>query len=147
MKKILIVDDRTENRIMLANYFKLFSVSDENKLIILQADNSAAAIDLAYSEKPDLILMDIKLESDEAGLDAARKIKQNEETKDITIWAVTAYVSLGNDAGVIHEQQLCQEAGCSEYILKPFNPAELMQKISAALNIPIPEEIVKRMNS
>jgi DNA-binding response OmpR family regulator len=38
-------------------------------------------------------------------------------------------------------------AGCSDYILKPFNPAELMKKISAALDLPIPAEILKRMEN
>lgn len=145
MKKILIVDDRTENRIMLANYFKLFGA--DAGITVLQADNSVTAVELAFSDKPDLILMDIKLETDDAGMNAARKIKANEETKDIPIWAVTAYASLGTDEGIAHEKQICQEAGCSEYILKPFNPAELMKKISAALDLPIPAEILKRMEN
>ena len=144
MKKILIVDDRTENRIMLANYFKLFSSNE--RMIILQADNSSAAVDLALSEKPDLILMDIKLETDEAGLEAARRIKADEAMKNIPIWAVTAYASLGEN-GIAEEHKLCQAAGCSDYILKPFNPAELMKKISAALDLPIPDEILKRMEN
>ena len=144
MKKILIVDDRTENRIMLANYFRLFGANAQ--IEVLQACDSKTAVDMAFSQKPDLILMDIKLETDEAGLEASRRIKANEAMKDTQIWAVTAYASL-DENGVAHEHKQCQEAGCSDYILKPFNPAELMKKISAALDLPIPEEILKRMDN
>ncbi len=144
MKKILIVDDRTENRIMLANYFKLFGA--DAGITVLQADNSVTAVELAFSEKPDLILMDIKLETDEAGLEASRRIKENEAMKETPIWAVTAYASL-DENGIAEEHKLCLAAGCSDYILKPFNPAELMKKISAALDLPIPAEILKRMEN
>ena len=139
MKKILIVDDRKENRTMLANYFKLFGSSEQ--MIILQADNSSVAVELALGEKPDLILMDIKLETDEAGLDAARRIKANDETKEIPIWAVTAYPQLDSNDSADGFNAI----GFSYLINKPFDPMALIKNISATLNVPIPDEIKQRM--
>ena len=139
MKKILIVDDRKENRTMLANYFKLFGSSEQ--MIILQADNSSVAVELALGEKPDLILMDIKLETGEAGLDAARRIKANDETKEIPIWAVTAYPQLDSNDSADGFNAI----GFSYLINKPFDPMALIKNISATLNVPIPDEIKQRM--
>ena len=67
----------------------------------------------------DLILMDIKM-PELSGYDATKKIR--EFNKDIIIIAQTAYSLTGDKEKAI-------EAGCNEYITKPIDKKELMEKI------------------
>jgi CheY-like chemotaxis protein len=70
---------------------------------------------------PELIIMDIMMPGMD-GLEAAREIRANEQTKDIPILAATA---LFRDADL----KSCLEAGCNGYIVKPFTFQELQGKV------------------
>ncbi len=136
MIKILIADDKELNRKMLGNYFRLL-VPDDN-LEISYACNADEAYNLAVEKKPNLVLMDIKMEGENDGIIACRRIKENPLTKDITVWAVTAYPKL--DGELAPDQN-----GFSHFINKPFDPVELIKSISSTLNVPIPDAISQRM--
>ena len=93
---------------------------------VVTASNGVKGVEKAIVEKPDLILMDIMMPGMD-GLEATRLIRSNRETEKIPILAVTA---------LCRESELnaCIEAGCNDYILKPFNFQKLKEKIQAILS-------------
>jgi two-component system cell cycle response regulator DivK len=73
----------------------------------------AAALDLARQHHPDLILLDIQL-PDISGLEAARRLKADPQTRVIPIIAVTALAMPGDRERIL-------DSGCDDYISKPCN--------------------------
>lgn len=108
---ILIVDDSPTN-------MKLISFLLSNKGYQVQAASSAyEALELIPKIKPRLILMDLQMPGMD-GLTLTRKLKSHEETRGITILAVTAYAMKG-------DEQKALEAGCDGYLTKPIDTRAL----------------------
>ncbi|HNR87093.1 MAG TPA: response regulator [Spirochaetota bacterium] len=142
MPKVLIVDDKEENRYVLKNFFKLFGVN--SGIEIVEAVSGEDAVAKARADKPDLIIMDIKMETDYAGLDATRTIRSDEVVNNTPIWALTSQAMEAHD-GDEGDRDKCLNAGCNDYITKPFDQIELIRKISGLLNIEIPKKTKVRM--
>ena len=89
----------------------------------IAAELAQECVEKVVKEKPDLILMDIMMPGMD-GREAVRLLRANPETRDIPILAATA---------LFREVDLnsCVEAGCDDYIVKPFNFQELREKIQA----------------
>lgn len=115
MTKILLVEDNEMNRDMLTR--RLTKKGFE----IVCAMDGQEAIDMAKSEEPDVILMDMGLPVKD-GLEATREIKADEQTKSIPVIALTAH-AMGE-----HRKQ-AMEAGCDEYETKPVRLPLLLEKI------------------
>jgi len=81
---------------------------------VVSANTGMEGVTKAVEEKPQLILMDIMMPGMD-GREATRRIRSNQETKDIPILVITALTK---------ESQLreCIKAGCNNYIVKPFTP-------------------------
>lgn len=124
MKRILIVDDQLEVRELVAVTLR------GDKYQILQAENGQEAIDAVIAEKPDLILMDIMMPGDIDGLEAARRIKNNPETKDCKIIMLTAK---GQEA----DKEKGYRTGADDYFVKPFSPLDLIRKIEKIFGVDI----------
>jgi two-component system cell cycle response regulator DivK len=75
----------------------------------------------AETHLPDLILMDIQLPGID-GYEATRRIKSNPNLSEIPIIVVTSYALSGNDVKAF-------DAGCDDYVAKPFSPRELLAKV------------------
>ncbi|MCZ6627243.1 MAG: response regulator [SAR324 cluster bacterium] len=118
-KCILVVEDQEDNRRILRDL--LTSQGYE----IIEAVTGMEGIKLARERRPDLILMDIQL-PDLEGYEVARQIKSIDELKDIPIIAVTSYALSGDDVKAY-------EAGCSDYVSKPFSPRALLVKVQQHL--------------
>ncbi len=118
-KKLLIVDDDLD---MLNLYQAVLSEVFETIL----ATNGREAVDMAGTQLPDLVLMDIMLPEMD-GLEATRLIRENPKTRSIPILAVTAL------DGHIYEEE-CLESGCNDHIAKPFTTKELVSRIEKLLN-------------
>jgi len=116
-KKVLIVEDDRVNLMMV----KLFLES--TGITIFNAVNGDEAIDLSTREKPDIILMDIRMPGMD-GLDATRIIRVTD--KAVPIIAVTAF-AMPND------EEIALEAGCSVFVTKPYNKNFLMQRMDQLL--------------
>lgn len=142
MAKILIADDREENRYVLVNFLRLFGPNAE--IEIFEANNSKESYEIIKENRPDLVLLDIRMETDDAGLELTRRVRQEDDIKDIPIWAITAQAMEAHD-NEISDHEKCIKAGCNDYIKKPFDPVILLKKISELLHIEIPENIKKRM--
>lgn len=142
MPKILIVDDNDDNRYILKNVFKLFGMNAG--LDILEAVSGAEAVKTVVEQRPDLVLMDVKMESDYAGLDATRAIRSNQAVSKTVIWALTSQAMEAYDSEV-SDRDKCLKAGCDDYITKPFDQAQLLGRIAELFKLDIPERIKSRL--
>jgi len=117
-KKILIADDEQSIRLLVR---RLLS----QNYIVLEASDGEEAIDIARSQKPDLILMDIMMPKVD-GYTACHQIKKDQATKAIPVVMLT---------GVGHElnKKLSFEVGAKGYITKPFSLQDLLDVIRPLL--------------
>ena len=113
MKRILIAEDNDSNYILM-NYIL------KRHYEFFRARNGQEAVDLAVSEKPDLILMDLKMPVMD-GLEATRQIKA--EMPDLPIVALTANA-------FDSDRQAALEAGCDDFLSKPVNAEKCIQTIA-----------------
>jgi two-component system, cell cycle response regulator DivK len=119
MAKILLVEDNEMNRDMLSR--RLI----KKGYVVVMAMDGEQAIEMARSETPDLILMDISLPGLD-GWEATRRLKAVPETKTIPIIALTAHAMAG-------DKEKCLEAGCNDYDTKPVEFPRLLGKIQEFL--------------
>ena len=119
MKKILIVEDHPEIRRVLRAQLEWLGFA------VIVAKNGKEGIDVAIAEKPDLILMNTMMPEMD-GPQATRTLRTNAGTKDIPILAVTGMFRPDDLQSLI-------EAGCNDYIVKPFSVEELQKKVSALI--------------
>jgi len=120
MKKILIVDDRSEVRELV----KVTLRSDDYQVI--EVESGEKAVEIARSEKPDLIIMDIMMPGGMDGLETTHIIKNDPETKDCQIVMLTA-------KGQQIDMENGFEVGADDYFVKPFSPLELIRKVEEIL--------------
>ena len=119
MTKILYVEDNEDNVYMLARRLK------RKGFEVLVAPDGKQGVDMAHSELPALILMDLNLPVMD-GWEATRQIKASPETQNIPVIALSAHAMAGD-----REKGLA--AGCDDYDTKPVEFARLLGKIEALL--------------
>ncbi|MFZ5450900.1 MAG: response regulator [Thermodesulfobacteriota bacterium] len=119
MSKILLVEDNEMNRDMLSR--RLLKKGYD----LVMAVDGEQALEMARSEIPDLILMDISLPGLD-GWEATRRLKGMPETQAIPIIALTAHAMAG-------DREKCLEAGCDDYDTKPVEFPRLLGKIQGFL--------------
>jgi DNA-binding response OmpR family regulator len=119
MTKILIAEDEPDIRELVA--FTLRFAGYE----VVVAQNGEEAVQLAARELPDMALMDVRMPR-MTGYDACRAIKAHPELKDMPVVFLSAK---GQEAEI--ESGL--EAGAEEYLLKPFAPDQLIERVRAIL--------------
>jgi len=119
MAKILLVEDNEMNRDLLSRHL------ERRDFDFIIACDGNQAVELAHSEKPDLILMDMNLPIKDGWI-AAQEIKASTVTQNIPIIALTAYASEDDRDNAL-------SAGCDEYQVKPFRAKALFEKIEKLL--------------
>jgi len=119
MKKILVVEDVDFNRDLIVQLL-------EDRYLVIEAVNGKEGIEIAQREKPDLILMDLSLPIMD-GWEATRRLKANADLRSIPVIALTAHAMKGDE-----EKALA--AGCDDYLAKPIDEDELMEKIAGFLD-------------
>ena len=120
MPKILIAEDEPDIRDLVA--FTLRFAGYE----VVAANNGEEAVQMASREFPDLILMDVRMPR-MTGYDACRAMKANPELKNIPVVFLSA-------KGQESEIQTGLDAGAEEYLLKPFAPDQLTERVRAILS-------------
>jgi len=120
MKKVLVVEDVEFNRDLLVQLL-------EDEYEVLTAADGAAGIDLAETEHPDLILMDLSLPVID-GWEATRRLKANKSVQNIPIVALTAYAMAG-------DAERALQCGCDDYLSKPLDEELLFQKLARFLGV------------
>lgn len=114
-KKILLVDD--SNTVIMLHRMMLEDLG--YSLVI--ARNGEEAIEKAVAEKPDAILMDLVMPKMD-GIEACRILRTKPETRTTPIIVVTT-------KGDPVNMQKGYEAGCNDYVTKPFDAVSLMAKL------------------
>jgi two-component system cell cycle response regulator DivK len=119
MAKVLLIEDNEMNRDMLSR--RLMRRGFE----VVFAVNGKQGVDLARSEKPDIILMDMSLPIMD-GWEATRCLKSDDATRSVPVIALTARAMSGDREKAI-------EAGCDDYDTKPVELDRLIGKIERLL--------------
>ncbi|HDZ90460.1 MAG: response regulator [Deltaproteobacteria bacterium] len=114
-KVILIVEDDVMNRKLFRDFLNVKGYRT------LEAADGKEGAELAKTERPDLILMDIRMPGMD-GLEATRILKADEKTTDIPVVALTAYAMQGDQEKVL-------DAGFDGYITKPVGMKELLKTV------------------
>ncbi len=122
MPKILLVEDNEMNRDMLSRRL------ERKGYTVLLALDGRQGVEMASSEAPDLILMDMSLPVLD-GWEATRRLKNAEATRAIPVIALTAHAMSG-------DREKALEAGCDDYDVKPIEMPRLLDKIQALLTAP-----------
>ena len=120
MAKILIAEDEPDIRELVL--FMLRFAGYE----VIAATNGEEAVQTASREIPDLILLDVRMPR-MTGYDACRLMKANPALRDVPVVFLSAK---GQEA----EIQTGLDAGAEEYLLKPFSPAELTNRVRGILS-------------
>ena len=118
-KKVLIAEDEPDIRNLVV--FSLQYAGYE----VIEALNGEEAIKLAAREQPDLILLDVRMPKMN-GYEACSVLKAQESTRKIPVVFLSAR---GQETEIKHGLEL----GAEEYILKPFAPDELYQRVGGIL--------------
>ncbi len=118
-EKILIVEDNPQNMRLIEMTLQAKSYT------LFKASNGEEAMDIATTERPDLIIMDIQLPKT-SGLEITRRLRQLPAFSHTPIIALTAYAMKGDKEKFI-------ESGCDAYLSKPINTRELPKVISEML--------------
>jgi CheY-like chemotaxis protein len=119
MPKILIAEDEPDIRELVA--FTLRFAGYE----VVTASNGEEAVQVAGAEMPDLALMDVRMPR-MTGYDACRAMKASPDLKDIPVVFLSAK---GQEAEIAAGMQ----AGAEEYLLKPFAPDQLAERVRQIL--------------
>src|SRR4030042_2432040 len=118
-KKILIVDDDKQIVLLLASRLKA------NKYEIVVAYDAMQAVAKAFTEKPDLIVLDIKMPGG-SGISVMDNLSNSAETAITPVIVITAYPSP-------EIQQKVKEMGAVDFISKPFKAEDILPRIRRAL--------------
>jgi CheY-like chemotaxis protein len=118
-RTILVVDDFDDTRLLLRTWL------ERRGFRVVEAEDGIEAIQLASSEVPDLIIMDMEMPLLD-GLSATRRIRQLEDLRKVPIVAVSAY-------GADQFRDLALAAGCDEYVSTPFEPRALEGVIASLM--------------
>jgi two-component system, cell cycle response regulator DivK len=119
MTKVLLVEDNEMNRDMLSR--RLIRRGFQ----VVFAMDGQHGIDLAHSERPDIILMDMSLPVID-GWEATRRLKADDTTRSVPVIGLTAHAMSGDREKAI-------EAGCDDYDTKPVELDRLIGKIERLL--------------
>ena len=119
MPKVLLVEDNEMNRDMLSR--RLI----KRGYTVLMAIDGQQGIDMALSEKPDIILLDMSLPVVD-GWEAARQIKANDASNGVPLIALTAHAMAA-------DRERAMSAGCDDFDTKPVELPRLLGKMETLL--------------
>ena len=119
MTAILVADDDMDIRDLVA--FKLESAGFD----VAAVDNGLAALTAARQKMPDLVVLDVMMPG-MSGIDVCRELRSHDATASLRIILLTARAQEG-------DVEVGFGAGADDYIVKPFSPRELVNRVEAVL--------------
>jgi len=117
--RILYVEDNEDNIYVVKNRFTRAGFT------VLVATDGEQGVAMAAAERPDLILMDLRLPVLD-GWEATKRIKAQPETRHIPVIALTAHAMTG-------DREKALAAGCDDFDTKPVEMPRLLEKVRALL--------------
>ena len=118
-KKILVIEDNEQNRYLVS------FILQKNEYRVITTRDGLEGMNKTKSEKPDLILVDIRLPVMD-GYEVTRQLRGLPEFKDVPIIAFTAYA-------MKEDKEKALKAGCDAYIAKPIIPEEFIKVVNGYL--------------
>ena len=118
-KKVLVVEDYTDVRKMMSTYLGLQGYE------VVEASNGYEAVEVAFEERPDVILMDISMPVMD-GIYSTKAIRDHAEFARIPIIALTAF-------GDFYKNR-AREMGCDEVLQKPIDFGQLEELMNQHLH-------------
>jgi DNA-binding response OmpR family regulator len=115
-KRILIVEDE----IRISHLMKMYL--ERETFLVDVADNGVDGLSIALQENIDLIILDVSM----PGKDGFTVLEELRQTKNTPVIMLSA-------RGEAHDQKRGFDLGATDYILKPFSPRDVIQKIKAIL--------------
>ena len=119
MKTGLIIEDDDNNMVLITRLLGKAGYQT------IQATNGSQGFEMALSQRPDFIILDIQL-PDIDGTEVLRRIRNSEITRTIPVIAMTSYAMAGDRERLLN-------AGCDEYIEKPIDPQRAIAQIKRAI--------------
>ena len=119
-KRILIVDDTKDILLVVARRLKSWGYEP------LTAGSGEEGLRIIEEQKPDLVLLDIMMPKMK-GRDVCLRMKANPETAHIPVIFLTSL-------GLADHVKAGMDVGAEDYLVKPFDPAELKARITIALS-------------
>ena len=116
---ILVAEDNTDQRSL---YVAVLAAVGYR---VIEAADGVQAVDIARSERPGLILMDVTMPGT-SGWNAVRTLREDPETRAIPIIVVTGLASAW-------DRDASMASGCDEYLAKPVPPARLIEEVKKFL--------------
>jgi two-component system cell cycle response regulator DivK len=120
MAKVLLVEDNEMNRDIL------FRRLSRRGYVVVFAVDGQQGVEMARSEKPDIILMDMSLPIID-GWEATRRVKSDNAIRDVPVIGLTAHAMSG-------DREKALDAGCDDYDTKPVEFDRLISKIERLLS-------------
>ena len=120
MTKILYIEDNDDNVYMLKMRLELLGDFE-----VLAAENGEKGCEMAATEQPDIVLMDLEMPVVD-GWEATRRLRDNPQTRDIPIIALSAHALAG-------EREKALAAGCNEFDTKPIEFDRLVATLRRVL--------------
>jgi phosphoserine phosphatase RsbU/P len=130
--KLLVADDSAAVRESVS---KMLTGHVDPTYHVINAVNGLEACNLAFQERPDLVLLDIEMPVMN-GIDAIAKIKRTSQIKSIPIIVMSS----------TRQFQKAFEAGANDFLIKPFNEYELMMRVMLNLNLAEKNSEIKHQN-
>ena len=121
-KTVLLVEDNEDNLIVYR------TILDHVGYRVIEARDGEEGVARAKADKPDLILMDVSLPKMD-GWEATRRIKADDDTRQIPIIAVTAH-ALDDD------REKATQVGCDGYLAKPVAPRRVVEEVERFIGKP-----------
>ena len=118
-QKILVVDDSSTSRLMIKTRLARSGYQ------ILEAASGAEAVQMARAHQPSLLLLDYFL-PDMTGAQVLTQLKADAATQRVPVIVLS-----GNDSE--EDVRSCESLGAAGFLLKPYEPEDLLQKVSDAL--------------
>lgn len=123
--KIIIIDDNKDFLFTMETFLK------RNGFEALTAEDGKKGLELVEKERPNLILLDIMMESVYSGLDVCKKLRMNPELKDIPIIGISG---IGDELGVRLDKWGDDDYfSVDEYFEKPVDREKLLERIKVRL--------------
>lgn len=120
-RKVMIVDDRWENRSVIVNMLNPIGFE------VIEAENGQEGLEKAHESQPDLIITDLAMPVMD-GLEMTQRLRESEAFKDAVI--------IASSASVFNlDRQQSQEAGCNDFIPKPVQSEELLKQLQNYLKL------------
>jgi CheY-like chemotaxis protein len=130
-KKILIIEDQAQLRYLMALTLRYMNYEP------LEAEDGYAGIQTSLAEHPDLVLLDLSLPG-MSGIDTAKKLKENPQTRQIPIVALTGWEPKQFEVKA-------RQVGMVAYLQKPVSLATIVEQIES-LTRPTPSQLSKSIH-